>query len=98
MRTCVAFFCTTLAAVAQSSLSGPSLGVIYDAAAQAIRPVWGIPGASTTGKRIDTGFAITAPALSPAQDYSLARHADGLLKLVNFTPTWISVADVNPAS
>ena len=98
MRTCVAFLCTTLAAVAQSSLSGPSLGVIYDAAAQAIRPVWGIPGASTTGKRIDTGFAITAAAISPAQDYALAMSADGSLKLVIFTPDGISIQDVKPAA
>jgi hypothetical protein len=85
----------TTTAIAQSSISGPSLGVIYDAADQAIRPVWGIPGSSTVGKRIDTGFAITAAAISPAQDYALVVSADGSLKLLVFTPSGFSTQDVN---
>jgi hypothetical protein len=90
--------CVMPGATAQSSISGPSLGVIYDAADQAIRPVWGIPGSSSAGKRIDTGFAITAAAISPAQDYALAVSADGSLKLVIFTPDGFSIQSVNSAA
>jgi hypothetical protein len=92
------FLFAACTAFPQSSLSGPSLGVIYDASAQALRPVWGIPGASTAGKRIDTGFTITAAAISPAQDYALALSADGSLKLVIFAPDGVSIQDVKPAA
>jgi hypothetical protein len=90
--------CSTSIAAAQSSISGPSLGVIYDAADQAIRPVWGIPGSSTVGSRIDTGFAITAAAISPAQDYALAVSSDGSLKLLIFAAAGLSIQNVNSAA
>jgi hypothetical protein len=94
----VVFLCATGGAFAQSSLSGPSLGVIYDASAQAIRPIWGIPGASSAGKRIDTGFAIAAAAISPAQDYALAVSAGGSLKLLIFAPAGLTIKDVHSSA
>lgn len=83
---------------AQSTLTGPSLGLVYDPAAQAIRPILGIPGASTAGKRIDTGFAITAAAIAPSHNYSLAVSTDGTLNLVTFTPDGASAQVVNAAA
>lgn len=94
-------FCTLLLgcsiALAQSTLSGPSLGLVYDAKAQAIRPIWGIPGASTTGQPIATGFTVVSALISPAQDYALAVSSDGSLNVVLFgsgSPTSQAVAGV----
>jgi DNA-binding beta-propeller fold protein YncE len=85
----VFLFCTCTA-IAQSTLSGPSLGLVYDGAAQAIRPILGIPGASTTGKHIDAGFPITAAAISPTQDFVLAVSARGSLNLVLFAAAGVT--------
>jgi len=99
MRNFVAtLLCACCSAFAQGTLSGPSLGVIYDAAAQAIRPLLGIPGSSSVGKNIDTGFAITAAAISPAQDYALAVAAGGSLKLLIFNAGGASIQNVNSAA
>lgn len=92
------FLWAACAALAQSTLSGPSLGVIYDSSAQAIRPVLGIPGSSTAGKAIDTGFAITAAAISPAHDYALAIASDGSVNLIRFSAGGVSSNQVNTAA
>lgn len=69
---------------AASELTGPSLGLIYDADAQSIRPILGIAGASTAGRRIDLGFRVTAAAISPSHEYALVSSGDGSLRLVTF--------------
>jgi len=79
------FLLAACTAAAQSTLTGPSLGLVYDSAAQAIRPILGIPGASTAGKRIDLGFRITSAAIAPSHTYALAVSPDGSLRLVTFT-------------
>ena len=92
------FFCFLLAvctAAAQSSLTGPSLGLVYDGAEQVIRPILGIPGASTTGPHIDTGFTIANAAISPTQDFALAISTDGSLNLVTFSPTGPTIQRLN---
>lgn len=82
----------------QGTLAGPSLGLVYDATGQDIRPIIGIPGASTAGKRIDTGYAITAAVIAPSHNYGLAVSADGTLNLVTFTPDGASSQPVGAAA
>jgi WD40 repeat protein len=85
-----AFLFFTCTGIAQSTLSGPSMGLVYDGAAQAIRPILGIPGASTAGKHIDAGFPITAAAISPTQDFALAVSAKGSLNLLLFAAAGVT--------
>ena len=76
------FLLSVCSAAAQGSLAGPSLGVFYDPNAQAIRPIWGIPGASVAGQPIDVGFPIASALVSPSQDYALGVSADGSIGLI----------------
>lgn len=92
------FLLATCTAPAQSTLTGPSLGLVYDPAAQAIRPILGIPGASTAGKRIDVGFPIAAAAIAPSHTYALAVSTDGSLNLVTFTPDGPSVQPIGSSA
>jgi hypothetical protein len=66
----------------QASLSLPSLGFVYDAAAHAIRPIQGIPGASTIGDPLDPGVSVTASAISPRQDFALLVDADEAVRVL----------------
>ena len=58
--------------LAQSTVSGPSLGFVFDSDAKGIRPILGIPGAATLGKPLDLGTGILKAAVSAQQDYVLA--------------------------
>lgn len=62
-------------ASAQVTLSGPTLGMFFDAQAQAIRPILGIPGSATAGQPINVGFPLAAGLISPSQDYALVVSA-----------------------
>lgn len=66
---------------AQSTLSGPSLGFIYDAKAEAIRPIRGIPGSSIVGDPLALKYRITSAVVSPSQDYVLGSTARGGVRL-----------------
>src|SRR5579864_6334932 len=72
--------------VAQSTLTGPTLGLFFDPKPQAIRPIWGIPGSATAGQPIDVGFPLTAAMISPLQDYALAVAGDGTMSVITFSP------------
>jgi hypothetical protein len=63
-------------------LSGPILGFVHDRAADAIRPVQGIPGAATLGPAIDVGFPVAAAWFSPA-GHALSLSDDGRLYVVD---------------
>ena len=76
-----------LAAVAAASIwagdiSGPVTGYVFDASARQVRPVLGIPGASTMGRPLDLGLDLSMAAVAPAQDYLLAGGSDGQTRLV----------------
>ena len=66
----------------QSTLSGPSLGFVFDSDAKGIRPILGIPGAASLGKPLDLGIAVVKAAISPQEDYMLAFSSDSSLLLV----------------
>ena len=64
--------------LAQSTLSGPALGLFYDPQAQAIRPIWGIPGSATAGQPMNLGFPVAAGVVSPSQDYAIVISGEGV--------------------
>jgi hypothetical protein len=64
------------AAQAGSSLSGPTMGLVFDSSQSALRPIRGIPGAATLGDPVNPAFALASATVSPRQDYALALRAD----------------------
>jgi hypothetical protein len=62
---------------AQGTLSGPSLGIFLDPQAQALRRIWGLPGAAVGGENLDLGFSVTQATVSPAQNYAFVASGDG---------------------
>jgi hypothetical protein len=85
-RTYPVFFAIFFAAAsllpAQGSLSGPSLGFLFDPQAQAIRNLQGIPGSAVAGGTLALGFPVANAVFSPAKDYALATGADGSIHLI----------------
>ena len=82
---CIVFSCSlgVFLASAQTGLTGPSLGFVFDDSAQAVRPIFGVPGAATIGAPVDFGgSAVVAAAVSPHQDYVLAFLADSTMALL----------------
>jgi len=69
-------------AVRAGDISGPVTGYVFDASARQVRPVLGIPGASTMGQPLELGFDLALAAVAPAQDYLLAGGSDGQTRLV----------------
>jgi hypothetical protein len=59
-----------------SSISGPSLGLVFDSAELTLRPILGIPGAATLGDPLALEFRLSRAAVSPAKGYALAVRAD----------------------
>jgi hypothetical protein len=90
----LAVFCTVLPANPQESrLSAPRLAVVFDAAGNALRPLWGIPGAATAGVAGDPGFPVTRIAMAPNQSFAVAASAaDGLVRLLRFEAGQISAS------
>lgn len=59
-----------------STLIGPSLGLMFDSASAAIRPILGIPGAATLGVPLDAGFAVGQALVAPHGDFALVVAKD----------------------
>jgi hypothetical protein len=53
------------------------LGLVFDRAAENLRPITGIPGAAMTGAPLPLGFPISSAEISPAQDAALVVKARG---------------------
>jgi hypothetical protein len=81
--------------IAQSTLTGPTLGLFFDPKAHAIRPIWGIPGSATAGQPVDVGFPLAAGMMSPAQDYALAVLGDGSMSTITFSPNGPSTQPIS---
>lgn len=64
-----------------SQISGPVSGYVFDGARREVRPILGIPGASTIGDALDFGFAVSAAYVAPRQDRALVTAADGTVHL-----------------
>lgn len=70
-----AFWILIPALLAQGSIEGPTLGVIWDAEAKAVRTVAGIPGSAIIGSKFDSPVALRS-AVSIG-DAALALSEDG---------------------
>jgi hypothetical protein len=64
------------ASAQDGSVVMPALGFVFDAGAQAIRPIRGVPGASLLGDPLDAGSSLRAAFISPQQDLAIAIPAD----------------------
>jgi DNA-binding beta-propeller fold protein YncE len=69
----------------QGSLAGPVAGLVYDGPGRALRPIVGIPGASTIGDAVNFGLDLTAAYVSPRQDSAFVASADGSLHFFRLT-------------
>ncbi len=67
---------------AETPLRGPTLGVLWDAAAGGFRQIGGIPGSATLSAPIPAGMALEVVEMAPGQDYGLAVTADRSLLVV----------------
>lgn len=70
-------FCAGLAAAQTGSMAGPVAGYVFDAAAHALRPVPGVPGAATVGAPIDAGYSLMAAYVAPRGDSFFGVDASG---------------------
>ena len=61
----------------QGRVGGPVAGYVFDSAAQALRPVLGIPGASVLGDPVNLGIGLTTAVVSPRLDSVVAVATDG---------------------
>jgi WD40 repeat protein len=74
--------CILAAALAaqQGQLAGPTSGLVFDWTRHTLRPVLGIPGASTIGMAVDPGRDLASAWVSPRLDSAIAAAADGSLR------------------
>lgn len=86
LRILPAVVLSTLTAVSlfgqTGQVGGPVIGFIYDSSVSALRPVLGIPGASTLGDPLHAGFALSSAVVAPRQDSAIAIAGDGSLHLL----------------
>lgn len=68
-----------------AQVGGPVIGFVYDSSVNALRPVQGIPGASTLGDPLDVGFASSLAFVAPRQDSAIAIASDGSLHLLRLS-------------
>lgn len=61
---------------AQSTMSSPVLGFVFDTSTAGLRPILGVPGAARLADPIPLGFAISDAVVSPQQDSALAVIAE----------------------
>ena len=66
-------------AAQQGQLSGPTSGLVFDWTRHTVRPILGIPGASTIGAPVSLGRDLESAAVSPSLDSAIAGGADGSL-------------------
>jgi len=90
--------CVALAAVGlqaqQATVAGPIAGYVFDASAQGVRPILGLPGASLLGDPLSLGFAASSAFIAPRQDMAFVIAGDGsfhLFRINSGTVTEFSV-------
>lgn len=73
------------------AIKGPVLGYVSDAAGAAVRPLLGIPGASSLGERLSLDADVRQLQVSSQQDYILAvRNDDESVVLFNLAASTLS--------
>jgi hypothetical protein len=83
------------AAAQTGAVAGPSAGLVFDAAAQTVRPIRGVPGAATFGAALDARFPLAAVWISPGQDAIFARDAAGSLHFFQLSPNGLAEAAIS---
>ncbi len=72
-------------------IRGPVLGYVPDAGGSAVRPLLGVPGASSLGSRLSLGEGVRLIQVSPKQDYFLAlRNKNRAVVLFDLTAGTLS--------
>src|ERR1700761_7305485 len=66
-----------LEAQTPSSINGPVAGYVFYRPSQALRPILGLPGASTFGSPVGFGYKVTSAFVSPTSDSAFAVASDG---------------------
>ncbi len=66
-----------------TAVTAPVLGLVFDAGAQAVRTIWGIPAASRLDGTIGGGPPLSAVAISSQQGYAVALDGSGNAILVS---------------
>src|SRR5579885_3021164 len=66
-----------LDAQSQGTINGPVAGYVFDTAAQGLRPILGLPGASRLGDPLSFGYQVAAAFVAPRLDAVLAVAPDG---------------------
>jgi hypothetical protein len=66
-----------LDAQSQGAVNGPVAGYVFDTAAQGLRPILGLPGASRLGNPLSFGYQVAAAFVAPRLDTVLAVAPDG---------------------
>ena len=71
----------SLAHAQQGAVAGPVAGYVFDAQAQVVRPILGIPGAALLGDPLSLGMQVTSATISPRLDSVAAVAVDGSFHL-----------------
>ncbi|HEY2019042.1 MAG TPA: hypothetical protein VGH38_36300 [Bryobacteraceae bacterium] len=73
----------------QGNVGGPTSGFVFDSAAHALRPILGIPGASSLGDPVGFTFDVASVAVAPNQDSAFVTAAEGGMHLFRLSSgTW----------
>jgi len=79
---------------AQTPVGGPSLGFVFDAPGQALRPVLGTAGASILGDPLTASTPLSRAAISLRQNMAIAN--DGGWKALSLTPAGPNASGLAP--
>jgi WD40 repeat protein len=68
--------CATTYTLTAATVRAPVAGYVYDPAAQALRPIEGIPGAALVGGIVDAGVPLAAAEVAGDQNFAVAVDAE----------------------
>lgn len=85
---CAAAGLTVHAQETAPRISGPALGVVFDAASANLRPILGIPGSASLGGVLRPGERYRVASVAASQKYALAvSDDDGTIRIVDLRDT-----------
>jgi hypothetical protein len=76
-----------ISATAIGEIRGPILGYLFDKTEKAIRPIWGVPGASRLGEVVPIGLQLVRAQVAPGLNFALGIALDGGVVLVDLKTT-----------
>jgi hypothetical protein len=85
----------------ESALNGPTLGLVADQTASAIRPILGIPGAATWGAPLAVDFATIQTVVAPGGDFALVvareNYRPAIVRATGGAAEWLPVEPAESA-